>query len=168
MLRKCILIGILALFPAGELLQVVAGMFAAFLFQCLYGQLKPYRSESDDTIAFLGLTEICLTFFVSLCLQQADTGTDNTLDTSTGINSEYLMGCILVLVCTVLPAMAVCLIVLELKGADPSESEKIDLLKRLQGLQLTNEEITTLLQLTNEEITTLNSVVKVNDDCRIL
>ena len=163
MLRKCILIGILALFPAGELLQVVAGMFAAFLFQCLYGQLKPYRSESDDTIAFLGLTEICLTFFVSLCLQQADTGTDNTLDTSTGINSEYLMGCILVLVCTVLPAMAVCLIALEMKGADraaenlPSKSEKTELLKRLQGLQLTNE-----------EITTLNSVVKVNDDCRIL
>ena len=115
MLRKCVLIMAMSLFPSGTSVQIICAMFVSLVFVFVYGQMRPYKSNSDDTIATSSLMELCVTFFVSASMKLSML--------SQSPDYEFLFGYFLIFVACVLPLLAVVLAIFEMLNEMQGESD---------------------------------------------
>jgi hypothetical protein len=67
-IRRIVLTGVVSVLSPSSSTQSVAGMILALVYIGLYGQLKPYEDDKDDTLAFVGQYQIFWTFFGTLVI----------------------------------------------------------------------------------------------------
>jgi hypothetical protein len=80
-IRRIVLTGVVSVLSPSSSTQSAAGMILALVYIGLYGQLKPYEDDKDDTLAFVGQYQIFWTFFGTLVIGNDLLGSkqDNTV-----------------------------------------------------------------------------------------